>query len=50
MADFLMTILNIVSLLVVMFLIVVVSVVITVGGIYTAISLIEWILGGFING
>ena len=48
MADFLTLILNIFGLCVVMFLIVVVAVFITVGGVCTAVALMEWIIGGFL--
>ena len=46
--DFLKMLLNIIGICAAMFLIVVVSVLLTVGGIATAVSIIEWILGGFI--
>ena len=50
MTDFLYMILNIICLCVVLLLIVVVSVVIACVGVATAMSIMDWILGGFCNG
>ena len=48
MADFLKTVLNIIGILLAFYFILVVSVLISVGGIMTAVALMEWIIGGFL--